>query len=135
MFSRIPAGELKPKGKQLCIFLTNPGKAKAINFSIGLLSPVKSYQYLTSSEKEYLWPSSEQVSLNWPGRMVSLSDIGGNVSLHGADSVGLSGSLRRPDMVPSKVAVKSPLSDIFSRMHNPLVAGHGTWDLHLKIDD
>lgn len=40
---------------------------------------------------------------------------------------------RRPDKVPSNVAVKSPLSDVFSSMSN-LVADHGTSDVHPKLD-
>ena len=39
----------------------------------------------------------------------------------------------RPGMV-SKVAIKSLLPDIFSRMHHLPVAGHGESDLHPKLD-
>lgn len=37
-------------------------------------------------------------------------------------------------MVPSNVAIKRSFSDAFSHMHNLLVAGHGAFDLHSKID-
>ena len=40
----------------------------------------------------------------------------------------------RPDMVPSDMAVKSPLYDVFSDMYNLLVAGNSTSDLHPKLD-
>ena len=36
-------------------------------------------------------------------------------------------------MAPSNVAIKSPVLDVFSNMHNLLVAGHGASDLHPKI--
>ena len=38
-------------------------------------------------------------------------------------------------MAPSKAAIKSPLSAVFSNMHNLLVSGHGASDLHPKIDN
>ena len=37
-------------------------------------------------------------------------------------------------MTLSKSAIKSPLSAVFSDMHNLLVLGHGSPDLHVKID-
>ena len=40
----------------------------------------------------------------------------------------------RPEMVSSKVAVKSPLCEIFSSMHNLLVAGHGESNFQPKLD-
>ena len=36
-------------------------------------------------------------------------------------------------MVPSNMAARSPLSDVFSNMNNVLVAGHGESDLHPKL--
>jgi hypothetical protein len=39
-----------------------------------------------------------------------------------------------PDTAPSSVAIKNPLSNVFSSMHTLLVAGHGAFDLHPKID-
>lgn len=41
---------------------------------------------------------------------------------------------RRPDVTLSKLAIKSPLSAVFSDTHNLLVLGHGASDLHAKID-
>ena len=41
---------------------------------------------------------------------------------------------RRPDRVLSNVAVKIPLTDVFSSVHNVLVAGHGASILLPKID-
>ena len=37
-------------------------------------------------------------------------------------------------MTLSKLAIKSPLSAVFSDMHNLLVLGHGASDLHAKIE-
>lgn len=40
---------------------------------------------------------------------------------------------KRADMSPSKVAVKSPLTAVFSNTHNFLVSGHKDSDFHPKI--
>lgn len=43
LFPRLTVSDLGPKGNQLCIFLTNLGRAKVINVFVNPLGPVRSY--------------------------------------------------------------------------------------------